>query len=68
MTYTSELNYNELPKAIYSWMIEEHKKSWTGPVNISNKGETNRGATVTCDEGYDPENIFQYRPGTGYWY
>ena len=68
MLYTSELNYNELPKAIYGWLIDEHKKSWTGPLNISNKGETNRGVTVSCDEGFDPEDIFQYRPGTGYYF
>lgn len=68
MRFNFDVNYRELPKVVYSYMIEEHKKTWTGPINISTKGETNRGVTVTCDEGYDPEDIFKYRPGTGYWY
>lgn len=68
MRFNFDVNYQDLPKACYSYMIEEHKKTWTGPINISNKCETNRGVTVTCDEGYDPEDIFKYRPGTGFWY
>lgn len=68
MRFNFDVNYRELPKVVYSYMIEEHKKTWAGPINISTKGETNRGVTITCDEGYDPEDIFKYRQGTGYWY
>ena len=65
MRFTSELSYRELPSECYKLMIEEHKKSWT-----NSEDETNecRGVTITCDEGFDPEDVFKYRPGTGYWY
>ena len=68
MKYKFELEAKELPKCIYNWMIDEHKKSWCGQINISKNNETNRGVSVACDDGFDPEKIFPYRNGTGYWY